>query len=322
VAAQRRTPHEQLDFAVLLGHLAARAGRVRLGVGVTDPIRRHPVVLAQTMITLAHLTRRAPVLGIGAGERMNIDPYGLDFTHPVDRLEEALQVLRACLTSRDPIDFQGRHYRLDRALLVATAPRGRTPQVWVAAHGPRMLELAGRYGDGWFPTLLTDPDEYATKLSTVRDAARRAGRGTDAVLPALQCFVVVAPTREQARAMLRTRALRMVALGFPAERWRRLGAAHPLGDGFRGYVDLLPEAYDRATVEAALSAVPAELVERGPLLWGTPHDVAERLGELGEVGLRHVVLAPLSALVSRRAAGYGVLAVPRIARRLAQRAPA
>jgi phthiodiolone/phenolphthiodiolone dimycocerosates ketoreductase len=87
-------------------------------------------------------------------------------------------------------------------------------------------------------------------------------------------------------------------------------------------VDLLPEAYDRATVEAALSAVPAELVERGPLLWGSPHDVAERLGELGEVGLRHVVLAPLSALVSRRAAGYGVLAVPRIARRLSQRAPA
>lgn len=61
----------------MLGHLASRAGRLRLGVGVTEAVRRNPVVLAQAMITLAHLTKRAPILGLGSGERENTVPYGL-----------------------------------------------------------------------------------------------------------------------------------------------------------------------------------------------------------------------------------------------------
>ena len=63
---------------------------MRLGVGVTEPIRRHPLLIAQAMMTLSHLTRRAPILGIGAGERMNLDPYGFDPSEPVTRLDEAL----------------------------------------------------------------------------------------------------------------------------------------------------------------------------------------------------------------------------------------
>ena len=100
LAAQRPSPHEFFDYQVLLGYLASRVGRLRLGVGVTEPIRRHPVLIAQAMMTLSHLTKRAPILGIGAGERMNIDPYGLDFSEPVTRLEEALQIIRLCLSTR------------------------------------------------------------------------------------------------------------------------------------------------------------------------------------------------------------------------------
>ena len=65
------------------------------------------------MMTLSHLTKRAPILGIGAGERMNIDPYGLDPSEPVTRLEEALQIIRLCLSAQGPITFSGKHYRLD-----------------------------------------------------------------------------------------------------------------------------------------------------------------------------------------------------------------
>ncbi|MCI4673791.1 LLM class flavin-dependent oxidoreductase [Candidatus Mycolicibacterium alkanivorans] len=47
LAAQRSTPHEFFDYQVLLGHLASRVGSLRVGVGVTEPIRRHPLVIAQ-----------------------------------------------------------------------------------------------------------------------------------------------------------------------------------------------------------------------------------------------------------------------------------
>lgn len=90
LTAQSESPHEWFEFQTLLGYLAAKAPDLRLGVGVTEPIRRHPVVLAQAALTLAHLSRRPPILGIGSGERENTEPYGLDFSRPVGRLEEAL----------------------------------------------------------------------------------------------------------------------------------------------------------------------------------------------------------------------------------------
>jgi phthiodiolone/phenolphthiodiolone dimycocerosates ketoreductase len=316
VAAQRPTPHEHFDWQVFLGYLASRVGKVRLGVGVTEPIRRHPVLIAQAMLTLSHVTKRAPILGIGAGERLNVDPYGLDFSHPVDRLEEALKIIRMCLSSRGPVDFEGDYYKLDGALMDLEAPKGKTPEVWIAGHGPRMLRLTGLYGDGWYPTMVASPQDYASKLQVVRSSALEAGRDPEEITPALQRFVVVGPTEQETRAMLETKAIRSLGLSAPAELWRRAGAEHPFGEHFRGYVDFVPELYDRKTIEEAIAAVPPELAEEGPLMWGTPEQLASKLRMFGEAGLRHVVLAPVGGLVSKRAAIYGIRATRRIARLL------
>jgi phthiodiolone/phenolphthiodiolone dimycocerosates ketoreductase len=304
IAGQRFTPHELFDYQVLLGHLAARAGKLRIGVGVTDPIRRHPVLIAQAMLTLSHMTRRPPILGIGAGERMNIDPYGLDFTEPAGKLEEALQIIRMCLSSQGLVDFEGKHYRLDGARMDLEAPEGKTPEVWIAGHGPRMLRLTGTYGDGWYPTMVVSPEEYATMLDVVRAAARGAERDPIEITPALHRFVVIGSTEQETRAMLNTRVIRAFGLAAPADLWRKVGHEHPFGEHFRGYVDFVPERYDRRTLEEAIAAVP-------------PEQVASKLAAFGEAGVRHVVFAPVSGLISRRAAIYGLWATRRIARLLA-----
>lgn len=109
--------------------------------------------------------------------------------------------------------------------------------------------------------------------------------------------------------MLETRAIRA-----PADIWHKVGAEHPFGEHFRGYVDFVPERYDRRTIEEAIAAVPPGLVEEGPLMWGTPEQLASQLRASGGVGLRHVVLAPVSGLVSRKAAIYGIRATRTIAR--------
>ena len=53
---------------------------------------------------------------------MNIEPYGLPGTHAVDRIEEALQIIRRCFTSQGPIDFAGKHFRLERAVMDLEPP--------------------------------------------------------------------------------------------------------------------------------------------------------------------------------------------------------
>ncbi len=316
LARRGASPHAFFDYQTLLGALAGRAGRVRLGVAVTEPIRRHPVVIAQAMLTLAHLGQRPPVLGIGAGERENVEPYGLDFARPVDRLEEALQVVRLCFAADGPLDFDGRYFRLAGARFDLRPPPGRMPEIWVGGIGPRMLRLTGRYGDGWYPVGLLSPDEYASKLAAVRATARDAGRDPAAITPSLQPYVVVAPTEREARAMLDSELVRFIGLLVPAELWRRHGHDHPFGKGFRGFVDFVPERHSRSELEAAIAAVPTELAEVG-LLVGTPEQIVARLRAYGEAGVRHVVPQIVSAMLSRRAALFAVRALRTISRALA-----
>ena len=103
---------------------------------------------------------------------------------------------------------------------------------------------------------MASPDDYAARLALIRAAAEEADRDPAAITPALHPPVVVAPTEEEARAMLDAPTVRFFSLLLPADVWDMFGVRHPLGYRFRGYMDLLPEAYDRPTLEAAMAAAP------------------------------------------------------------------
>jgi phthiodiolone/phenolphthiodiolone dimycocerosates ketoreductase len=178
-----------------------------------------------------------------------------------------------------------------------------------------MLRLTGQYGDGWYPTAVVSPQEYATKLAVVRAAAAQAGRDPGSIVPALHRFLVVGQTDADVRALLRSAPIRMFGLASPPEVWRAAGGRNPLGD-VNAMVDLVPERYDRATFEEAVASVPDEVLTGGPLLVGTPDQVIRRLRQFGDAGARHVVLAPVSGLASRRAALFAMRAIGHIARAL------
>lgn len=315
MARLQQSPHPYYDFATLLGYLSAHAGRLRLGVGVTDVIRRHPVLLAQTMLTLAHFAKRPPILGLGAGEAENLTPYGFPFDQPVTRLEEALGLLRCCLDNPGEIRFFGRFYHVPDGIFELTAPRGRKPELWLGAHGPRMLELTGRYADGWYPNWIATPEEYAQKLAIIRAAAARAGRNPEALCPGMQAPLLLAPTERAARALLSHPALRLTALLLPAADWEALGHKHPLGERFRGYLDFVPERLTPEELRRALRVVPPELVERS-FLWGTPDQVVERIRVYRAAGLRFLSVLPASALRSPGAALWTFLALRHLRRAL------
>ena len=147
-----------LEPWTVLGNFAARnrLGRLRLGTSVTDVGRRNPAVTAQAAATLHLLTRGRAILGIGTGEREGNEPYGVDWSKPVARFEEAMATIRALwnsggeLVSRDSPFFP-----LHNAIFALPPYRGKWPEIWIAAHGPRMLRATGRYADAWFPALIS-----------------------------------------------------------------------------------------------------------------------------------------------------------------------
>ena len=118
--------------------------------------------------------------------------------------------------------------------------------------------------------------------------------------------------------MLNTKVIRALGLMASPELWRQAGNVHPFGEHFNALVNFVPDHYDRETMEEAIAAVPDAVMTEGPLLWGSPQQVAAKLRAFGGAGLRHVVLAPVSGLVSQRAALYGLWAIGRISRSLSQ----
>jgi phthiodiolone/phenolphthiodiolone dimycocerosates ketoreductase len=320
-ASPEGTPHAYFDYQALIGYLSGRVGSMQIGVGVTETLRRHPVLLAQTAMTWSHMTKSAPILGIGAGERENTVPYGIAFDRPVARLEEALPIIRRCFDTKGAFDHSGEFFQLDKAMMDLSPAPGRTPQIWVAAHGPRMLRLAGRYGDGWYPTLPMTPAHYAESFAAIKNAARAAGRDPNAIVPAAQNVVVLGRTEREARKYLDTKIMRFMTLLAPATFWERNGLEHPLGPGFRGLVDYVPSDFRTSQIVAAMKAVPTDIVAEN-VMWGTPDSVREQLENYVDAGLRHIVLSPGSAAVSRRTAVYSVRAVFSILRRVRRSANA
>ena len=303
------------DWQVLMGALAERAGNIQLGVGVTESIRRHPVLLAQAAMTLSHITKKPPILGIGSGEAENIVPYGLDFATPVGVLEEALQVMRLCFESDGTFEYSGNHFQLDRAIMDLRPKRGNEPQIWVAAHGPRMLRITGTYADGWYPALPLKASDYESKLKTIHEAARAAGRDPAAFTGGLSLFFIVAPTEESAREALTSPMGRFYALLAPDYYWQEFGMEHPLGKGFRGMIDIIPQDYSREELLAAMDQVSEELTAE-VVPWGTPEGIIAYLKDLEDAGLDHVQLSPMSAIMTKDLRRFGARAVWKIARAL------
>lgn len=293
VGASRIIPKmdAHLEPWTMLGYLAGhnKLGRMRLGVAVTDTGRRNPAVTAQAAASLHLLTRGRAVLGIGTGERESNEPYGVDWSRPVARFEEAVATIRALwdsngeLVSRDSAFFP-----LHKATFALPPYKGKWPPIWIAAHGPRMMRAAGRYGDGWFPGT-TRADEYGQQLTMVKTAASDAGRDPETIVPALIRFIVTGRTRGEIDDVVESDIAKVFTLNFPGEVWARHGAQHPMGADFTGVQDYLPQLLDEQTALSYAAKVPRSLVEE-LFAVGTPDEVVDQIADFRDNGLRYLVL--------------------------------
>jgi phthiodiolone/phenolphthiodiolone dimycocerosates ketoreductase len=287
-----------LEPWTMLGHFAARnrIGRLRLGTGVTDVGRRNPAVTAQAAATLHLLTRGRAILGIGTGEREGNEPYGVDWSKPVARFEEAMATIRALWDSGgELVTRDSPFFPLRKAIFALPPYRGKWPEIWIAAHGPRMLRATGRYADAWFPALVTQAKDYAAGLEKVRSAASDAGRDPLSIAAANWFFVVTGGSRAEVDDVLTSTAMKAFTLNVPAHVWARHGARHPLGDDFSGGQDIIPQTFDEQTVLSYTADVPLSIAKEA-YLTGTPDEIIEQVAEWRDCGLAYAVLGNLSAV--------------------------
>ena len=287
-----------LEPWTMLGHLAARnrVRRLRLGLCVTDASRRNPAVTAQAAATLHLLTRGRAILGIGVGEREGNEPYGIKRTKPVAQLEEAIATIRTLWNSAgEPVSRDSPYFPLANAMFALPPYRGKWPEIWVAAHGPRMLRTTGRYADAWVPFVLSRPTDYARALEAIRAAASDAGRDPMLITPAVNRAVVTGRNRDDVDEALDSDIVKSSALAAPADVWARHGVQHPLGADFSGVQDLVPQTMDKQTALSYTAKVPASLMKELTFN-GTPHEVIDQVAEWRDHGLEYLLIINASPL--------------------------
>jgi phthiodiolone/phenolphthiodiolone dimycocerosates ketoreductase len=173
--------------------------------------------------------------------------------------------------------------------------RGKWPEIWIAAKGPRMLRATGRYADAWFPGLLSRPKDYASGLEAVQTGASNAGRDPSSITPALSVFVVTGRSRDEVEQAVNSDAAKAFALNFPGQMWADHGVQHPLGLDFAGAQDLLPQTLDEQTVLSYIKNVPVSLI-KDAFLTGTPDEVIDQAAQWRDHGVRYLVVSNVSHL--------------------------
>jgi phthiodiolone/phenolphthiodiolone dimycocerosates ketoreductase len=315
LARYQDNPHVHFDPLMMMGAAGAATKSIKVGVCVTDTVRRHPAMLAQAALTADHLSSGRAILGLGSGERMNVTPYGMDFDKPVGRLEEAVKLMRLLWSTNKPVNFDGKFFRLEDAVLGLEPYEGRAPQVWLAAHGPRMLKITGRLADGWLPTNIK-PEAYAEKLTAIRESAEAADRDPDAITPSMLAYVLCAPDEETLQRLCDAPMSRMLfaAVDLPPETYARHGSSSPF-EGGTGFHSFLPTTVTRAEAERVISHIPGGIV-REHTLCGTPEMLAEQIRAYQQAGLRDVILWNITPFADPALSGYSFKAMRELRRHL------
>ncbi len=202
VAGREEEP--MLEVYSTLAALAARTSRVKLGAMVTGVTYRNPALLAKTVTTLDTISRGRAVLGLGAAwnESEHIG-YGFNFPPIGERMElldEALHICKLMFTEERP-SFDGKHYRIERALNSPRPIQPGGPQILIGGSGERKtLRLVARYADisNWWGSL----DELKHKNDVLLAHCEAEGRDPSTILRTVMSPVFLVPDEAHAAAAI------------------------------------------------------------------------------------------------------------------------
>jgi 5,10-methylenetetrahydromethanopterin reductase len=156
---------------VNMAAMALNTTKVKLGTGVTNPLTRHPSVVASAYATLEEYAPGRTIVGIGLGdssvETMGMKPAKLSY------FEKTMAQMRQLL--------DGQEVQLETGKIHLLHPCKAKVPIYIAASGPKMLELSGRIADGII-VLVGVADEYiAHAKERIAAGAKAAGRKVEDV---------------------------------------------------------------------------------------------------------------------------------------------
>ena len=171
------------DSPTVLAWVAAQTERIDVGSAVMQIPARTPAMTAMTAATLDTLSGGRFRLGLGvSGPQVSEGWHGVRFDKPLARTREYVDIVRLAL-AREQVAYDGEHYTLPlpdgpgKALQLTVHPVREHIPIYLAAVGPKNLELAGEIADGWLAIFFSP--EYAEEQLAPSPPAGQRSAGLD-----------------------------------------------------------------------------------------------------------------------------------------------
>ncbi|WP_431926663.1 LLM class F420-dependent oxidoreductase [Micromonospora wenchangensis] len=275
------------DSPSMLAWMAGQTERIDVGSAVMQIPARTPAMTAMTAATIDALSGGRFRLGLGvSGPQVSEGWHGVRFGKPLARTREYVDIVKLAV-ARKEVAYAGEHYTLPlpdgpgKALRLGFHPPRDHIPIYLAAVGPKNLELAGEIADGWLAVFYAPEfaDEQLASVSAGRAKAGKELAGFD-VVPSVPVVVGddVATCAELVRWYA---ALYVGGMGSRQQNFYNQLATR------MGYADAAREVQDlylaRRQRDAA-AAVPMEFIDRTSLL-GPKERIAERMREYAAAGV-------------------------------------
>ena len=279
------------DWNVMGAFGVAQAPGLGLSISM-DSIRRGPSEMTQTMLTVANVTQGNTIYQIGAGEVKQCKPFGHKRAEGLSRLEDFYRIFKMYWESNEPISFQGNHTTLDRAWLGVA--KHYKPRVWGLGGGPKVIDLATSYADGFastVPVVWPTPEHAAAQMKMMREQLEQKGRDPEKFEFGIWAGVLCHEDPEVIeRAFLNPLiAWTTLVMGrINQADWLKEGIEPPMPADWSYALKLLPVNIDLAEATKMLSNVRREH-SLGSWVYGTPKEVAATLQGYVDAGVSWVL---------------------------------
>ena len=281
------------DAPTMLSWIAGQTSRIDVGAGIMQIPARTPAMTAMTAATIDTFSGGRFRLGLGvSGPQVSEGWHGVRFDKPLARTREYVEIVRAAL-ARQTVSVSGEFYTLPlpdgpgKALKLGFRPHRADIPIYLAAVGPKNLELAGEVADGWLAVFYA-PDHAADQLASVAAGRARAGHDPGR----LRCGADRAGCRRRdvAACADQVRGYAALYLGGMGSReknfYNQLATRMGFGDAAREVQDL----YLASASATRRRAVPLEFIDATSLL-GPMERIADKLQAYAEAGVTTLSLS-------------------------------
>ncbi|AFC98907.1 5,10-methylenetetrahydromethanopterin reductase [Methanocella conradii HZ254] len=258
----------------MLALIADKTTRIRLGTGITNTFTHSPADTATAIATLDEISDGRATCGIGPGDLSTLPKIGINVETPIARLIEAVGIMRQFWSGQPVSTPNNKIFKFDGAAL-AYKPKQKSIPVYIGAQGEKMIETAGKIGDGSLINA-SNPKDFQIAVPIIKKAAG------DKKFDVAACVSIsIDQDAKKAKGAVKP-VVAFIAAGSPPPILQRHGL-----DAAK--VGTIKAALNKGDFKTAFGTVDDAMIEAFSI-YGTPDDINAKIDGLTALGVTQIVV--------------------------------